>query len=480
MPVNFERNDYKVAQRRYTLISDCLAGETVIKSRRQFYLPQPNAADTSKENAARYNAYLTRAVFYNVTGRTMRGLQGQVFTRQPLFEIPNILDHVKQDATGLGVSAVQLAKELVNYSIAYGRGGVFVDFPATNEQGVSRSDLISGRVKPTINAYDGRNIINWRTAFIDGKERLTLVVLKEEIETYKDMFTVLLDTQYRALILDENGYRQEIYNKNQALAFQVFPRQSNGEVWREIPFSFVGSVNNDPFIDYPPLYDLASLNIAHYRNSADYEESSFIVGQPTPVFAGLTEHWVNEVLKGRIELGSRAAIALPEGATAQLLQAEANTMPFEAMGHKERQMVALGAKLVENRAVQRTATEATQESASEQSTLSSSADNVSAAITQAFKWCGVFIGENPAVIDTINFQLNTEFDLVRLSPEDRKAVVSEWQIGALTFSEMRHVMRRGGIATLDNKAARQEIETDGMLAEAETEEEDNEGANNDE
>jgi hypothetical protein len=474
MPVTFERSDYKKAKKQYELIQHCLDGETEVKRKRTLYLPAPNPHDTTAENMARYQSYLTRAVFYNVTGRTMRGLQGQVFMRAPLFEIPDILDHVKRDATGLGVSVVQLAKESVNYAVAFGRGGIFVDFPATGEGGVTRGDLQSGRVKPTINVYDGEQIINWRSGYVDGKLRLTLVVLREEIEVAKDSFEVTLEVQYRALILDADGYRQELYNKTGTQKQVVVPLMPDGSRWSEIPFTFVGSVNNDPYLDYPPLYDLASLNLAHYRNSADYEESSYMVGQPTPVLTGLSEHWVEKVLGGRIELGSRAAIVLPEGASAQLLQALPNTLPFEAMGHKERQMVALGAKLVEQRAVQRTATEADMELTTEQSTLASSAENVSAAMTQAFKWCAIFIGETPAVVDKINFALSTEFDLIKMSSEERKAVIQEWQFGALTFSEMRHALRRAGIATLDDAAARQEMQTDGSMIAADEDEDEEE------
>jgi hypothetical protein len=145
---------------------------------------------------------------------------------------------------------------------------------------------------------------------------------------------------------------------------------------------FIGSENNDANPDNPNMYDLASLNIAHYRNSADYEEACYIVGQPTPVLTGLTEQWYKDILGGCVNFGSRGGIPLPVGASADLLQASENTMIKEAMEIKERQMVALGAKLVEQKQVQRTAFETKVEATSEGSILSSSAKNVS----NAFVW----------------------------------------------------------------------------------------------
>ena len=49
--------------------------------------------------------------------------------------------------------------------------------------------------------------------------------------------------------------------------------------WRVIPFQFLGSENNDTSIDDSPLYDMAEVNIGHYRNSADYEEAAYRSGE---------------------------------------------------------------------------------------------------------------------------------------------------------------------------------------------------------
>src|SRR5215217_1248023 len=63
------------------LIRDCLSGPRVIKSKTTTYLVKPNKSDVSQENQARYDARLGRAVFYNVVGRTLKGLVGQVFSK---------------------------------------------------------------------------------------------------------------------------------------------------------------------------------------------------------------------------------------------------------------------------------------------------------------------------------------------------------------------------------------------------------------
>lgn len=441
----------------YKLIRDCIEGEPAVKRAGDKYLPRPNPVDISPENQARYKAYLERALFYNITQRTLYGLAGQIFTREPVIEIPSLLDPVAADGNGGGVDLVQLAKRAVLNVLAYGRSGILVDYPITDSP-ASLAEIDAGEIRPTINIYHPTEIINWRTVVRGARELLSLIVLQEDYIYSDDGFEMKKAKQWRVLQLTEEGYAVTIWrfvgNKYETTEGPFFPKDASGKNFTEIPFTFIGSENNDDLPDLPPLYDLASLNIGHYRNSADFEEGCYFVGQPTPVLSGLTEEWVKGVLKGTVALGSRGAILLPEGGSADLLQAAANTMPFEAMQHKERQMVALGAKLVQEKKVQRTATEANIENISETSILASSAKNVSVAFKKALEWCAFFVG----VPETgIKFELHTDFDLAIMAPQERAQLIAEWQAGAITFEEMRDNMRRAGIAKLDDAEAKTRI-----------------------
>lgn len=452
MPASSIHTDLRDPLKQWEIIRDCIAGEQQIKFRKDRYLPRPNAPDKSAENSARYEAYLLRAVFYNVVKRTLGGLVGQVFSRQPIIEVPTAFEPIIEDATGLGTGMVQLAKLGAGHAVSYGRSGIHIDYPDTGGT-VTQAEILSGDIRPLFTVYDPSRIINWRYIKRGGRNVLTLVVLKGEYTKSDDGFIETKGNEYKVLRLDaSNEYTITTYRDEQTTPVGdiVKPTDPAGNAFNEIAFSFIGSENNDPNIDPAPLYDLSSLNIAHYRNSADYEESCYVSGQPTTWFNGLTHQWVNDILKGKIQLGSRAAIPLPVGSQAGIIQPNPNTLPFEAMKHKERQMVALGAKLVEPTQVQRTATEATIDQSYETSTLSASADNVSDAFTFALKWAARFSGEAE---DKIKFELNTEFDLIKLSSNERASLLTEWQSLAITFGEYRANLRRAGIATLDDDAA---------------------------
>ncbi|ALH23593.1 portal protein [Pseudomonas phage PaMx42] len=471
--VSFVRPELSKLLPMYYLIRDAIAGEPTVKEARTKYLPMPNASDQSKENKARYDAYIARAVFYNVARRTLFGLIGQVFMRDPVVKVPALLNPLVANATGSGINLTQLSKKAVSLNLAYSRAGILVDYPTTEGNGgASVADLEAGKIRPTLYVYAPTEIINWRTIDRGAEEVLSLVVIFETWCVQDDGFEMKNSGQFRVLRLDEEGYYvHEIWREpnptkadgtkiprgNYQLHEVFKPTDANGNRLDEIPFMFMGSENNDVNPDNPNFYDLASLNLAHYRNSADYEESCYVVGQPTPVLTGLTEEWVNNVLKGTVNFGSRGGIPLPTGADAKLLQAEPNTMLKEAMDTKERQMVALGAKLVEQKEVQRTATEAELEAASEGSTLSSATKNVSAAFEWALKWAARWIGAGDA---GVKFELNTDFDIARMTPDERRQIIEEWQKGAITFTEMRTGLRKAGIATEDDAKAKADIAKD--------------------
>ena len=474
--IGWTRPEYSDLLPRWNLIRHCVAGEAQVKKQGTLLLPMPNPTDTSAENKARYDQYLQRAVFYNVTKRTLDGLVGQVMSEDPVFTVPDVLAQLEDDLDGGGVSFCQQANKALALVTAHGRAGLLVDYPYV-AGAATQADLQSGNVRPTVQLVEPWDVINWRVQHVGGKAVLTLVVIAEQYVTDDDGFQQQWDPQWRVLRLDEDGLllvEEWIKDPNNPAEFilkpvpsleadaedgiaQFMPTDSSGKRLDYVPFTFVGAVNNDPTPDLPPLYDLAILNLAHYRNSADYEEACYIAGQPTPVFAGLTESWVKDVLKGSVQLGSRGAVPLPVGGTASMLQASENGMPKEAMKDKEAQMVALGAKLVQDTKVQRTATEVTADKAAETSVLATIACNVSEAYETALGFALAFVDVSQVPVDdsdneSIEVELNTNFVANRMNAQERAQLIAEWQAGAITDEEMRTNMIRAGVATEDFEA----------------------------
>lgn len=462
--IDYVRPEVREKLAIWTLIDDCIKGEEAIKAKGTTYLPKPVCSEDDILVNKNYESYKARAVFYNATGRTHKGLVGQVFAKPSKDEVPTALEPLLSNVDGGGMSLDQQAKRSVSACISKGRAGLLSDYPTLDEERqYTKAEL--GDIKPRIIYYPPTNIINWREAMVNGEIILSLVVLTEKYTKSDDGFEQETEDQWRVLRIDpETNYvLVEVYRKDTeksgqfTLASSNYLRSYKQKWFTRIPFTFIGSENNDSEVDDAPLKDIAQLNVAHYRNSADYEESSYLCGQPTPVFSGLTEQWVEKYMKGKVILGSKSAVSLPVGAKADMLQADPNNLPGEAMKKKEDQMKSLGAKLIEPKTVQRTATEVKVEEESEASVLSTIAKNVSAAYRKALFYCSWFIGEVSE--DEIKYELNDDFSANKMSSEERKTLVGEWQSGAISFEEMRVQFLKSGIAiTEDHEEAKQLIE----------------------
>lgn len=470
--VTYVRDEVRELLDKWQLIRDCLAGSFAVKAKRDLYLAMPNASDTSTENKDRFEMRLRRAVFYNVTARTHKGLVGQVFAKDPSTELPATLEPFINDVDGSGIALDQQSKRALGIVLAHGTAGLLVDYPTqeatTPEEAprvTTRADLLSGNVRPTLCLYEPWNITNWRTKVIGSKVVLSLVVLLESYLKEDDGFKPTFAEQYRVLRLEDesNDYTVALWRKNEDGWYEYSKnvvRDASGAPMKEIPFVPIGSDSNELMTSLPPLLDMALLNIAHYNNSADNEDSIWMVGAPTFCFSGLTANWVKDVMNGGVRIGSSSGVLLPVGGDGKILQANPNTLAKEGMEHKEKQMKALGAKLVEDKSVQRTATEAGMDEASETSTLTSAAINVSTAYTTALRYAAAFLGEANVSDEALAYELNTDLAITRLDPQAQAQIIAGWQSGAYAWDEMRWNLRRGGVVYLDDTVAKEMIESE--------------------
>lgn len=455
----------------YKLCRDCYMGELAVKNRINYsqpshnngggtgqammlspYLPDPSPASESESmRIKRYNDYVTRAVFYNVTKRTVKAMTGEVFSKYPLLTLGQ-LDVLETDVNGAGQSLTQQAKDALTNLLLTGRGGFLADMPV-NQTGASLADVRNRQLRPTIAHYDSESIINWRYRKVGGVYKLSLVVLSESYVASDDGFEAKTGRQLLVLRLNDNDrVESEIYRKADGNSEWVSQginsvTDNKGAQLTEIPFFACGSVNNDLEPDDIPAFDIAHLNIAHLRNSADYEES-LAISQPTLAISGLTQDWVDDVLADGIAMGSRSGIMLPVGGKAELLQPDVNDSNMTAMKHKEAMMASLGAKLIElGGSTNKTATQSNNELAEQTSVLSTLANNISDALTKSVKACARFMGyDDKDLVVT----LNTDFGFAKMTPEQRQQLLQEYQAGAITWAEYRGKLVENEIATEEN------------------------------
>lgn len=429
----------------------------------QRYLPKPNAADTSPENAKRYESFVNRAMFMGATSRTRDGMIGQVFLRDPKVEVPDAMDDVLQNTDGNGLTHEQVNMKAVDNVLSCGRAGFLVDVPPSD--GLTADDIANGDNLPVIRLFIPEHIINWRTIMQGSRRVLSMLVLEDWQNVDKGAFESIPCCQWRHYWIDpatgwvicqlwekagnDNSRVQPIRDSHVVVAGPYIIKDASGKPLTRIPFFPMGARNNDIDPDKAPLQDLADVNIAHYRDSADYQWSIFYVGQPTLVLSGLTDAWMKQWEGKHIGIGSSSYIPLPPNADAKILQVSPNTLAKEAMDAKEKQMVALGAKLVESMGKVQTLGEAIMDETSESSVLGNIAKNVSQAFVDALKVAASFMAGVPTDDDAFVYELNSEFALTKMQAADRAELIKEWQTGAIVAEEMRAALQAAGIATLD-------------------------------
>ena len=459
--VTFQHPDYVAANPKWRLVSDVCTGEDAVKARGEEYLPKPNPHDSSPANAQRYAQYKKRTVFYNATGRTKQGLVGAVFSKWPVLNIPAALSYAEDDIDGTGVSIYQQSQKALSEVLKKGRHAVYVDYPAVDAP-ASKAQQEAGLIRASVISLSAESIINWRTQKVGASHLLSLVVIKESIQqTTEDGFGLENIDQYRVLRLLDGFYRVEVWQKNAdgewSIASTYQPLNGKGQPWRFIPFTFIGAENNDTSIDQPPIIDLARLNLAHYRNSADYEDSTFFVGQAQPWANAVTDQDLKHMQEQGMYVGSKVLLAFSGQSNFGFAQVQPNTMVKEAMDQKERQMVALGARLLDKGSAVKTATEAQAENEAEHSVLSLAASNVSEAYTLALSWMAEFMNA-PADVE---YTLNQEFTRSELTPQMLTALIQAWQSGQLPSSDLWAQLKKYGVIDpeKDDESIKEELET---------------------
>lgn len=399
---------------------------------------------------ARQAEYEQGAICYNFTKRTLVGMVGSVMRKDPEQIIPQELKYLLKNCDGSGVGLWQHAQDTLMEIDSVGRGGLLVDAPETGA--ATAAEQNEGLLNPVISFYTTENIINWSTRRVGSVSRVTLVVLREvwEYREPDNEFETKYGEQYRVLDIDENNsYRQRIYKftaggGSAGPVETIYPKLGE-RLAGKIPFTFIGAGNNDATVDDAPLLPLAELNIGHFRNSADNEESSFVVGQPT-LFISPGENinaaqW-KELNPNGIRMGSRSGHNLGFNGNAFLVQADANNLARENMLNKEQQAIQIGAQLI-TPTQQITAESARIQRAADTSVMATIARNVSQAYTDSLKWVAAMMALPEDA--EIEFKLNVDFFLQPMTAQDRAAWMADINAGLLPATAYYAALRKAGV-----------------------------------
>ena len=486
MPVNSTHPDYDVNAAAWLRARDVFAGEDAVKSAGERYLPKLDSQSTDE-----YNAYRARASFFNATARTADGFVGLIFRREPTFKLPDnsagvgrALAAFVEDADMLGTSLASYAKNVVSEIIGVGRAGTLVDWEDENEK----------RAYGVL--YTAEQILNWRSERVNGRNVLTLVVLRENAEVRMkneegDDFERATVEQLRVLRLKEARsqnpeamsewqYVVEIWQVR-ADGQQKKSRRAKAEWVKEetriplrlgkplplIPFVFHGPRHSLPVVDKLPLADIIAVNLDHYRLNADYKHGLHFTALPTAWVSGFDK-------TSNLTIGSSTAwVSETPGATAGFLEFTGQGLTtFErAMDRDEQLMAVLGSRMLEaQKRVGETADAIELRQSGENSVLCGVALSVSDSLTHVMRWVYWWNSTEttPGAIgdDVVLIKLNTDYSLKGLASDQITAIVAAWQANAISRETMFDLFRKGEVLP----AGRSNEEEQTLLAQRQNEE----------
>jgi hypothetical protein len=276
----------KDQQYALTIVRDLEAGGQRVRARGESYLPKAPG-----ESSANYDIRLRRSVFFDVFGRTVDGLVGQVFRRDPIVE--DVPDPIVQQMDNIDLAGSHFdvfCRDILQDALVAGHAAILVEFPSTGGGQTAAAERGSDPIRPYWVPIKKDNIVSWRTTIIGGRLVLTQLVLKECQYVADGAFGEKEQTQYRIFQRSDTGVVTFtlVGITDRKVVFLVDSGTYQNQT--EIPIAEIKTNGSTSlFESVPPLLDLAFLNIAHYQQYSDYAISMHKTSFPTLVLTGWPE-----------------------------------------------------------------------------------------------------------------------------------------------------------------------------------------------
>ena len=420
--------EYEYWYPEWCKMRDVILGQKQLKSMTTQYLPK-----YAKMNDEEYSDYLGRTTFYNMASRTLDGMIGTAFLRDPKIKgldkglVPN-LKHISKKGSSLLIFTKQVTEEMLKI----GRVGVLVDMAANGGE-------------PYFAAYLAENIVDWDIS-TDGREELIKVVLRE-IKRSPDEISAY-HTTWRVLRMVNGVYEQHVYNvegstdlvnfDTRTPDFVIVPNK-RGAPFDYIPFKFFGPRSNETEIEKPPLLDIADINLSHYTSTAQLEQGRWYTGLPI--------YWSEVGPSGEqqeYDIAPNVVWQLAPGGKAGILEFNGQGLIFleKALEQKENQISALGGRMITNRpdSTGKSTEETNMNERNERSLLVNVSNTLDEGFTVLLQWWAAW--QDQVNTDGIEIKFNKDFMLDKLAAREFRAITTMYQEGILPIEALHEVFQR--------------------------------------
>ena len=421
MAITSEHADYVAYKTKWKRCKDiAYGGEDAVHEAGEAYLPRLKDQTTTD-----YLRMVDRTPLFNAAWRTIDGLNGMLFRKPMVLDIPAGLDEYLKDVTMTGLDFQTFVQKIAYQDLAIGSFGILVDYPTVDDQPGTVAQSNASGLRPRIKLYEAIDVYNWKYGLVNNKNTLIEVRVKEAEQIPDGEWDVKIEDRYRVLDLFNGMYRVRVFkvdahSKQETLLSESYPVMNNKNL-DFIPFEWNQEVED------PPLIDLINMNYHHYRISS-IKCNALPFAIPTMFIAGS----LNLAEGEKIYVGSSKAIHSNDPA------AHAEYIEFSGQGlgavekeidKTEQQMAILGARMLENqrRAVESADTQQIQKKG-EESILAARAQMLSNRATRFLQWFSDWAGFNADV----TVEINRDFHPVGMTAQMLTALMSSWQQGGIS------------------------------------------------
>lgn len=468
MSVTTPRKEYELQLPDVERNRDAVAGERKVKQERTKYLPPTpsmciNTLDAengfqqiitphiTSEGTASYAKYLSLAYFYGASGRTVDGLSGLIFSKDPEKEIATAVEYLDDNVDGKGTSLRRQSQSASEEGFITPRSGLLVDYPQVGQH-VSVAEAERMNLRPKILHYPFESIINWHFEVIDNEQKLSMLVLVEPEEELTNEFEVKQTLRYRVLRLIDGVLYTAMYDSGGNPETELLPVVVDGEQSKIIPFFFIEVGAQGKSV----INDLVDANFNHYRFFADYAMKEHTSAFPVFYETGAVDEDRNMAVGPGVKWSNPNT-----DAQFGVIQSDSDGGSMRTyLLDMEVRMAALGAEMLKPRiASAESAAAKSLDKVAQDSTTANVANTVSEAYEKALSFAARWMGSDEESV----YQLNTNYDPAGLSGQDLTALVGAWQSGSISYATFYENLQRGQVANSERSVE----EEQGMINNAE-------------
>jgi hypothetical protein len=291
---NYKCADYQEMACDWEIVDDLSKGARHLRSMGAKYLPVEPAEDRGKD----YPIRLSRTLLFNAFERTLNGLVGMVFRKEPKLaqDVPEVIRGREEAETQSrlegwaenidlqGAAWTVFAKEVFTDAMRLGHAFIYVDMPPKLPPGATLADEREAGRRPYWVSYRASQALNWRSAM----ETRAVTLSNGATVTVPTGRRVLQQIAFEECSHESDGdygekevkrYRVlrpgfwELYRETKTQTETDYVLEAAGESsLSEIPVAVIYGRKTGYLTSKPPLLDLALINIGHYQKYSDYSE----------------------------------------------------------------------------------------------------------------------------------------------------------------------------------------------------------------